>query len=83
MDECQGISFEAIAKPETESSYGHGPRYAAQIQLQYELGLRREESAKVDLVVDGNRGGRILLIQHGPKGHGWGRLAPARRRSPG
>ncbi|MDD3313502.1 integrase domain-containing protein [Pseudodesulfovibrio sp.] len=57
----------AIAKLE-DGQYEHGPRCAAQIRLQYELGLRREEAAKVDLVNDWDREGRSLLIQHGPKG---------------
>ena len=58
----------AIDKLENKVGYQYGPRCAAQIRLQYELGLRREESAKVDLVADWNREGRSLLIQHGPKG---------------
>ena len=58
----------AIAKLEAESSYEHGPRCAAQIRLQYELGLRREESAKVDLINDWDKEGRTLHIQYGPKG---------------
>ncbi len=58
----------AIAKMENEISYEHGPRCAAQVRLQYELGLRREEAAKVDLVNDWNREDRSLHIQYGPKG---------------
>jgi site-specific recombinase XerC len=58
----------AIAKLETESSYEHGPRCAAQIRLQYEVGLRREEAAKVDLTADWDREGRSLLVRYGTKG---------------
>jgi hypothetical protein len=58
----------AIDKLENEVGYEYGPRAAAQIRLQYELGLRREESAKVDLVADWNREGRSLLVQYGTKG---------------
>ncbi|WP_319470671.1 integrase domain-containing protein [uncultured Pseudodesulfovibrio sp.] len=57
----------AIAKLEDEE-YEHGPRCAAQIRLQYELGLRREEAAKLDLTNDWDRDGRTLHIQYGPKG---------------
>ena len=48
--------------------YEHGARCAAQIRLQYELGLRREESAKVDLVNDWNKTERTLCVQYGTKG---------------
>ncbi|TDT91787.1 integrase-like protein [Pseudodesulfovibrio indicus] len=58
----------AIEKLENKVGYEYGPRCAAQIRLQYELGLRREESAKVDLINDWDKEGRSLLIQHGPKG---------------
>ncbi|MBI9078244.1 MAG: integrase domain-containing protein [Pseudodesulfovibrio sp.] len=49
-------------------TYEHAPRAAAQIRLQYELGLRREEAAKVDLNNDWDRESRTLYIQYGPKG---------------
>jgi site-specific recombinase XerC len=58
----------AIDKLENELSYEYGPRCAAQIRLQWELGLRREESAKIDLVSDWDREGRSLLVQYGTKG---------------
>ncbi|EGB14701.1 hypothetical protein DND132_1493 [Pseudodesulfovibrio mercurii] len=58
----------AIDKLENEFGYEYGSRCAAQIRLQWELGLRREESAKVDLVKDWNREGRSLLVQYGTKG---------------
>jgi len=58
----------AIDKLENEVKYQYGPRAAAQIRLQYELGLRREESAKVDLVADWNRENRSIHIQYGTKG---------------
>lgn len=58
----------AIDKLENEVKYQHGPRAAAQIRLQYELGLRREESAKVDLVTDWDRENRSIHIQYGTKG---------------
>ena len=58
----------AIDKLENEFGYEYGPRCAAQIRLQWELGLRREESAKVDLVTDWDREGRSLLVQYGTKG---------------
>ncbi|ADU61315.1 MAG: integrase domain-containing protein [Pseudodesulfovibrio sp.] len=58
----------AIDKLENEHGYEYGPRCAAQIRLQWELGLRREESAKVDLVADWDREGRSLLVRYGTKG---------------
>ncbi|WP_084458424.1 integrase domain-containing protein [Desulfocurvus vexinensis] len=58
----------AIDKLENEHGYEYGPRCAAQIRLQWELGLRREESAKVDLVSDWDRQGRTLHVQYGTKG---------------
>ncbi|MGE4420971.1 MAG: integrase domain-containing protein [Pseudodesulfovibrio sp.] len=58
----------AINKLENELGYEYGPRCAAQIRLQWELGLRREESAKVDLVSDWDRAERSLLVQYGTKG---------------
>jgi len=51
-----------------DDTYEHAPRTAAQIRLQYELGLRREEAAKVDLKNDWDRKARTLYIQYGPKG---------------
>lgn len=53
---------------EHEDTYEHAPRAAAQIRLQYELGLRREEAAKVDLVHDWDREKHSLLVQYGSKG---------------
>ena len=58
----------AIDKLENELGYEYGLRCAAQIRLQWELGLRREESAKIDLVSDWDREGRSLLVQYGTKG---------------
>jgi len=58
----------AIDKLENEVKYQYGPRAAAQIRLQYELGLRREEAAKIDLVADWNREARSIRIQYGTKG---------------
>jgi len=58
----------AIDKLENELGYEYGPRCAAQIRLQWELGLRREKSAKIDLVSDWDREGRSLLVQYGTKG---------------
>ncbi len=58
----------AIDKLKNEAGYEYGPRCAAQIRLQYELGLRREESAKVDLISDWNKEGRSLLVRYGTKG---------------
>jgi len=58
----------ATDKLENELGYEYGPRCAAQIRLQWELGLRREESAKIDLVSDWDREGRSLLVQYGTKG---------------
>jgi len=49
-------------------NYRHSARCAAQIELQYELGLRREESAKVDLVNDWDREQHTLLVHNGTKG---------------
>jgi hypothetical protein len=53
---------------EHNDQYFHAPRAAAQIRLQHELGLRREEAAKVDLKNDWNRAEHTLLIQYGSKG---------------
>lgn len=53
---------------ESVDTYEHAPRVAAQVRLQYELGLRREEAAKVDLQNDWNREDHTLLIQYGSKG---------------
>jgi len=58
----------AIDKLENEVKYQYGPRAAAQIRLQYELGLRREESAKVDLIADWDKESRSLFVQYGTKG---------------
>jgi len=53
---------------ETTDSYEHAARVAAQIRLQYELGLRREEAAKVDLLNDWDRDKNTIHIQYGSKG---------------
>ena len=53
---------------ENTDTYEHAPRVAAQVRIQYELGLRREEAAKVDLVNDWHRENRSLLIRYGSKG---------------
>ncbi|SOB58493.1 conserved protein of unknown function [Pseudodesulfovibrio profundus] len=58
----------AIDKLANEVKYEYGPRAAAQIRLQYELGLRREEAAKVDLISDWDRESRSLHVQYGTKG---------------
>lgn len=59
---------EVIHALEHRDTYEHAPRIAAQVRLQYELGLRREEAAKVDLKNDWDREAHTLYIQHGPKG---------------
>ena len=51
-----------------QDPYRHAARAAAQIEIMHELGLRREEAAKVDLVADWDRPGHTLLVQHGTKG---------------
>ena len=48
--------------------YEHAARCAAQIRLQYELGLRREEAAKLDLQNDWDRESRTLQVRYGTKG---------------
>lgn len=53
---------------EHSDTYEHAPRAAAQIRIQYELGLRREEAAKVDLRNDWDREKHSLLVQYGSKG---------------
>lgn len=53
---------------EYNDTYEHAPRAAAQIRVQYELGLRREEAAKVDLIHDWDRRNHSLLVQYGSKG---------------
>lgn len=57
-----------IEELRNDGSYKHSARCAAQIELQYELGLRREESAKVDLINDWDRERHTLLVQAGTKG---------------
>jgi hypothetical protein len=51
-----------------DASFRHAGRAAAQIELMYELGLRREESAKLDLPNDWDRESHSLLVQYGTKG---------------
>ena len=53
---------------ENEDPYKHAQRCAAQIRLQYELGLRREEAAKLDLINGWNREEKKLIVKHGTKG---------------
>jgi hypothetical protein len=59
---------ESLASMRNDASFRHAGRAAAQIELMYELGLRREESAKLDLPNDWNRENHSLLIQYGTKG---------------
>lgn len=57
-----------IAALEEDTTYVHARRAAAQIRLQYELGLRREEAAKLDLVHGWDRVHHTLDVRHGTKG---------------
>ena len=57
-----------ISTLENVDPYLHAQRVAAQVRLQYELGLRREEASKLDLVNDWNRDKRTLEVRYGTKG---------------
>jgi integrase len=59
---------ESLTSMRNDASFRHAGRAAVQIELMYELGLRREESAKLDLPNDWDRGNHSLLIQYGTKG---------------
>jgi integrase len=57
-----------LSSMRNDTSYPHAGRAATQVKLMYELGLRREEAAKVDLPNDWNREEHSLLVQYGTKG---------------
>lgn len=59
---------ESLTRMRNDKSYPHAGRASTQVELMYELGLRREESAKLDLPNDWNRGEHSLLVQYGTKG---------------
>ena len=59
---------EALTRMRNDESYPQAGRAAAQTELMYELGLRREESAKLDLPNDWDRKNHSLLVQYGTKG---------------
>ena len=59
---------DTLTRMRNDTSYPQAGRAAAQIELMYELGLRREESAKLDLPNDWNRDEHSLLVQYGTKG---------------
>jgi site-specific recombinase XerD len=59
---------ESLASMRNDASFRHAGRAAVQIELMYELGLRREESAKLDLPNDWDRENHSLLVQYGTKG---------------
>lgn len=59
---------ELLVAMRADEQYKHASRAAAQIELMYELGLRREEAAKVDLLNDWDRERHSFLVQHGTKG---------------
>jgi site-specific recombinase XerD len=59
---------ESLASMRNDASFRHAGRAAVQIELMYELGLRREESAKLDLPNDWDRESHSLLVQYGTKG---------------
>lgn len=58
----------SLTSMRNDASYPHASRAATQVELMYELGLRREESAKLDLPNDWNREEHSLLVQYGTKG---------------
>jgi hypothetical protein len=68
----RAVSSEAfqdtLTRMRNDASYPQAGRAAVQIELMYELGLRREESAKLDLPNDWDRENHSLLIQYGTKG---------------
>lgn len=59
---------DTLTRMRNDTSYPHAGRAAAQTELMYELGLRREESAKLDLPNDWNSEEHSLLVQYGTKG---------------
>lgn len=59
---------DTLTRMRNDKSYPHAGRAAAQTELMYELGLRREEAAKVDLPNDWDRENHSLRVQHGTKG---------------
>lgn len=59
---------DTLTRMRNDTSYPQAGRAAAQIELMYELGLRREESAKLDLPNDWDRENHSLLVQYGTKG---------------
>lgn len=63
---------DTLTRMRNDTSYPQAGRAAAQIELMYELGLRREESAKLDLPNDWNRENHSLLISTGPRAAGPG-----------
>ena len=58
----------SLIRMRNDVSYPHAGRAATQVELMYVLGLRREESAKLDLPNDWNREEHSLLVQYGTKG---------------
>jgi site-specific recombinase XerC len=63
-----GVFQDTLTRMRNDTSYPQAGRAAAQIELMYELGLRREESAKIDLPNDWDRESHSLLVQYGTKG---------------
>ena len=59
---------DTLTRMRNDTSYPQAGRAAAQIELMYELGLRREESAKLDLLNDWDRESHSLLVRYGTKG---------------
>lgn len=59
---------DTLTRMRNDASYPQAGRAAAQIELMYELGLRREESAKLDLPNDWDRESHSLLVRYGTKG---------------
>ncbi|MBI9081311.1 MAG: integrase domain-containing protein [Pseudodesulfovibrio sp.] len=59
---------ESLTHMRNDASYPHAGRAATQVELMYELGLRREESAKLDLPNDWDRENHCLLVHYGTKG---------------
>ena len=57
-----------LTRMRNDKSYPHAGRAAAQIDLMYNVGLRREESTKLDLPNDWDRENHSLLVQYGTKG---------------
>jgi site-specific recombinase XerC len=59
---------ETLPRMRNDTSYPHAGRAAAQTELMYELGLRREEAAKADLTNDWDRETHCFVVQYGTKG---------------